>query len=496
MAAAGATAVISAPILGTLNIIQNVQQQVNMVAYTVVNQLFNVGRDILKETGAGARTGVLTAGFLGGRSLELFAKAWHTVERVGSISLKTFLRIVEKASSSPEAVITAVLMYRVVDWGIAITPQNVSEFFDNMKKSVDAFSFRIPSVSLPRVDITKIKDEVNKFFDGLQAKLQYLKKTYDIPEPQAISFNCVAPEWWRSFDVLAILQYAFCVVAEAIVNGLARLGYYIVKLLIPLWNFTLDVINEFLGFVQFITVKLVELFTSIANISIGIMEFIINGFVSIVNGVVSVFMEFVVKRPLIALIDYVLKPVAVFIASGFQWIKQQMKTILCEYIKTSPFLVGFTFALKSIYDANRINSISKSLLSGLGKGFLGFTFTAMLTSMLVPECTLVSGAREIVARPRPPSEHVKPVETTPMPMEYKSLATVELNVEDLSMSHTILQYKSSINISISETDTVKTTSGMIYNTTCFVMVSASETARFSASQVYDSTVVLQLNVVE
>lgn len=496
MAVAGATAVISAPILGTLNIIQNVQQQVNMAAYTVVNQLFNVGRDILKETGAGARSGVLAAGFLGGRSLELLGKAWHTVERVGSISLKTFLRIVEKASSSPEAIITAVLMYRVVDWGIAITPQNVSQFFDNMKKSVEAFSFRIPSVSLPRVDITKIKDEVSKFFDGLQAKLQDLKKTPDIPEPQAISFNCVAPDWWQKFDLPAMLQYAFCVVAEAVVNGLARLGYYIVKLLIPLWNFILDVITVLLEFVQFTTVKLVELFTSIANISLGIMEFIINGFVSIVNGVVSVFMEFVVKKPLIALIDYVLKPIGVFIASGFQWIKQQMKTILCEYIKTSPFLVGFTFALKSIYDAKRINSISKSLISGLTKGFLGFTFTAMLTSMLVPECTLVSRASEIVARPQPPSEYVKPVETIPMPTEYKSLATVKLNVEDLFVRHTILQYKSSINISINETDTVKTTSGMIYNTTCFVKVSTSETTEFKAPQVYNSTVVLWINVVE
>jgi len=496
MAAAGATAVVSAPILGTLNIIQNVQQQVNMVAYTVVNQLFNAGRDILKETGAGARTGVLAAGFLGGRSLELLGKAWHTVERVGSISLKTFLRIVEKASSSPEAIITAVLMYRVVDWGIAITPQNVSEFFDNMKKSVEAFSFRIPSVSLPRADITKIKDEVNKFFDGLQAKLLDLKKTPYIPEPEAISFNCVAPEWWRFYDVLAMLQYAFCVVAEAIVNGFARLGYYIAKLLIPIWNFTLDVITALLEFVQFITVKLVELFTSIANISLGIMEFIINGFVSIVNSVVSVFMEFVVKRPLTALIDYVLKPIGVFIASGYQWIKQQMKAILCEYIKTSPFLIGFTFALKSTYDAKRINSISKSLFTGLSKGFLGLTFTAMLTSMLVPECTLVSGASEIVARPQPPSEYVKPVETAPAPMEYKSLATVKLNVEDLFMRHTILQYKSSINISISEADAVKTTSGMIYKTTCFVKTSASETIRFSATQIHGSTVVLRLNVLE
>lgn len=496
MATAGTAAVIAAPILGTLNIIQNVQQQVNKIAYTFVNQMFNVGRDILKETGAGARTGVLTAGLLGGRSLELLGKAWHTVERVGSISLKTFLRVVEKASSSPEAIITAVLMYRVVDWGIAITPQNVSEFFDNMKKSVEAFSFRIPHVSLPRVDITGIRDAVNRFFDGLQAKLQDLKRTPDLPEPQPISFNCVVPEWWQRLDVLAMLQYAFCVVGEAVVNGIARLGYYIAKLVIPIWNFIIDVITALLEFVQFVTVKLVELIISIANIILGIIEFIINGLVYIANNIISVVVEFVVKKPLVALIDYVLKPIGVFIASGFQWIKQQMKTILCEYIKSSPFLVGFTFALKSIYDAKKINSISKSLLNGLAKGFLGFTFTAMLTSMLVPECTLVSGAKEVVPRPKPPSEYVKPVGTITMPMKYESLATVKLNVEDLSMSHTTLRYQSSINISIRESDTVKTTSRIVYNTTCFVKVSTSETTEFKAPRVYRSTVVLRLNVVE
>jgi len=489
VAEAGALVAISAPVMGTINIMQNIQQQVTQITNTVLYQTLGVVRDLTKE-GAGTARDTVKAGAVVGRGMtSALSKAWSTVERVGSISLKYFFKVVEKATGSPESVIVAILIYRVVDWGVAISPESIDSVLNQLKKNIDTLRFEIPNVVLPRINIAEVSKGVEEFFNNVKAKVYDLQKSLDIPEPSWVDIGCGKPP--DPWDVPGVIRYAFCKVGEALLNGLIRLGYYIAKLGLWIVSRILDFVALLVDFIKMVSVWFVTLTGWVINGIITGIEIVVNGFIAIGNFIIGVILEWVIKKPILFIIDYLVRPIAMFIVNGFNWIKNSMKTVLCEYLKISPFALGFRYSLRAS-DREAGRGLFKSVFKGLARGFVAFALTNITVAVLVPECSLVPNVEATIPTPpspdkltmdRPPMTFmtvtkigvaVKETETARVPSMYRTRVVETIGVRELSSAKTPRLNNASSVASVSTTEQASATAPRSHSSSTYISVKTVE----------------------
>jgi len=489
VAEAGALVAISAPVMGTINIMQNIQQQVTQITNTVLYQTLGVVRDLTKE-GAGAVRDTVKAGAVVGSGMaSALSKAWSAVERVGSISLKYFFKVVEKATGSPESVIVAILVYRVVDWGVAISPESIDNVLNQLKKNIDTLRFEIPSVTLPRISIADVSRGVEDFFDNVKAKIYDLQKSLEIPEPRWVDIGCGRPPDW--YDVLGWMRYGFCKIAEGLINGLIRLGYEIARLGLWIASRILDFVALLVGFIKTVSVWFVTLTGWVLNGIITGIEVVVNGFIAIGNFVIGVILEWVIKKPVLFIIDYLVRPIALFIVNGFNWMKNAMKTVLCEYLKISPLALGFRYALRG-GDREAGKGILGPVFKGLAKGLVAFALTNITVAILVPECSLVPSVEATIPTPPPPD---KPTMEIPS-MSYTSIARIGVAVSEAERARTPNVHRSCVEggIGVREWSDAKTP--RLNTTTIMVSVSDVEYSSATAPRSFTSSTYISVKVVE
>jgi len=489
MAQAGAITAINAPILGTLNIIQSVQQQVNMMSYTAINQTINYIRDLSRE-GAGAVRDTVKAGAVTSRGmLQAVSKAWSTVERVGVISLKYFFKVVEKASGSPESVIVAILMYRVVDWGVAISPGSVDDMLKGLKQNIDSLRFELPEVKLPRVDIVSLTKSVNDFYEQVKAGIKNLQPQVTVEEPKWVDIGCGSPP--QAYDVLGWMRYGFCKVAEGLINGLVKLGYAIISLGLWIVARLIDFVVLFVDFIKTISTWMIQLGGMVLNAVVTALEIVVNAFIKLGNFIMSVLLEWVVKKPLLFMIDYFIRPVAVFIVNGFNWIKNSMRTVLCEYLKISPFALGFRYAISSSSRESR-KGVLRSIFGGLAKGFVGFALTNMLVAMLIPECSMVPRVQASVPMPPSPSE----LAIARPPMTFTTTMRFSLQVSEEKYVKIPVTYKTRAIYSIKADEKYRAVFPTFNYSTVSAKIQVKEETETATPRIHSSNIYIKVTSVE
>jgi hypothetical protein len=489
VAEAGALVAISAPVMGTINIVQNIQQQVVQITNTVLYQTLGVVRDLTKE-GAGTARDTVKAGAIVGRGMtSALSKAWSTIERVGSISLKYFFKVVEKATGSPESVIVAILIYRVVDWGVAISPESIDNVLNQLKKNIDTLRFEIPSVSLPRINITEVSKGVEDFFNNVKAKIYDLQKSLNIPPPGWVDIGCGPPP--GKLDILGWVRYGLCKTAEGLVNGLIRLGYEIARLGLFIASKVLDFVALLVDFVKTVSVWFITLVGLVINGIITGIELVVNGFIAIGNFVIGVILEWVIKKPILFIIDYIVRPIAIFIVNGFNWIKNSMKTILCEYLKISPFALGFRYALRSS-DREAKRGLLRSVFGGLAKGFVAFALTNITVAVLVPECSLVPNVEATIPTPLPPDK----LTMDRPPMSYTSITKIGVVVGEVERAKTPYVYNARVLKSIEATELSNAKAPELNTATSIISANVVEQSSATAPQSYSSSTYISVKTVE
>jgi len=489
VAEAGALAVISAPVVGTINIMQSIQQQVTQITNTVLYQTLGVVRDLTKE-GAGAIRDTVKAGAVVGRGMaSALSKAWSAVERVGSISLKYFFKVVEKATGSPESVIVAILVYRVVDWGVAISPEAIDNVLNQLKMNIDTLRFEIPSVKLPRINIAVVSRGVEDFFDKVKSKIYDLQRSLEIPEPSWVDIGCGAPPDW--YDVLGWMRYGFCKVAEGLVNGLIRLGYEIARLGLRIASRIFDFVVLLVDFIKTVSVWFVTLNGWVLNGIITLIEAVINGFIAIGNFVIGVILEWVVKKPVLFIIDYLVRPITLFIVNGFNWMKSAMKTVLCEYLKISPFALGFTYALRAS-DREADRGLFRGLLKGLARGFVAFALTNITVAILVPECSLVPNVEVTIPTPPPPD---KLIMERP-PMTFTTITRIGVAVEEVEVARAPSVHRTRVVESVGVRELSSAKASRLSSASSVASVSIAEQASTTAPRSYSSSAYISVKTVE
>jgi len=489
VAEAGALAAISAPVMGTINIIQNIQQQVTQITNTVLYQTLGVVRDLTKE-GAGTVRDTVKAGAVVGRGMTgVLSKAWSTVEKVGSISLKYFFKVVEKATGSPESVIVAILIYRVVDWGVAISPESIDDVLNQLKRNIDTLRFEIPSVTLPRINVAEVSKSVEDFFNGVKSKIYDLQKSLSIPEPSWVDIGCGSPPEWH--DVGGWLRYGFCKIAEGLINGLIRLGYEIARLGLWIASRMLDFVAILVDFIKIISVWFVTLTGWVINGIITGIEIVVNGFITIGNFVIGVILEWVIKKPVLFIIDYLVRPIAMFIVNGFNWIKNTMKTVLCEYLKISPFALGFRYSLRGS-DREAEKGFLRPIFKGLARGFVAFALTNITVAVLVPECSLVPNVEATIPTPPPPDK----LTMERPPMTFMTQAKVGVAVKEAETARVPSIYRTRVveTVGVRELSSAKTPSVSI--TTVAASINTTEQASATAPRSYSSSTYISVKTIE
>jgi hypothetical protein len=489
VAEAGALVAINAPVMGTINIVQNIQQQVTQIMNTVLYQTLGVVRDFAKEGAGTVRDTVKAGAVVGGGMTGALSKAWSTVEKVGSISLKYFFKVVEKATGSPESVIVAILIYRVVDWGVAISPESIDNVLNQLKQNIDALRFEIPSVKLPRINIVEVSRAVEDFCNGIRSKIYDLQKSLQVPEPSWVDIGCGRPPEWH--DIGGWLRYGFCKVAEGLINGLVRLGYEIAKLGLWIASRVLDFVALLVDFIKTVLILLVNLIGWVINGIITGIEFVVNGFIAIGNFVIGIILEWVVKKPILFIIDYLVRPVAMFIVNGFNWIKNTMKTILCEYLKISPFVLGFRYSLRAS-DREAGRGLFKSIFRGLARGFVAFALTNITVAVLVPECSLVPNVDATIPTPLPPNK----LTMDRPPMTFTTITKIGVVVIETEKARTPSVFRTHVigGVGVSEMSSAKTPGLNI--ATSIMSVSVADQSTAVAPRSYSSSAYISVKSVE
>ena len=369
-------------------------------------------RDVIKTTPGIIKTLSITS-----------KKALAEISRISRISMTTFYRVVEKATGTPESIIVAIVMYRLVDYAVKLDVDSVSKFMDDLREAVDKITFKIEPITIPRVSLGEIKTKTAEFIDKIKHELITRKGYIKDPEPPQPPAIC--GERPNPINIGAYLTWAFCKLGEIIIHGLSMLGYYIIKALLALVRLAIDFIVFILDFTKTITIKLIELAEWIINGIIGIGEFIINGLIWIVNGIISLILNYIVKPVISLIINYVIKPLAIFIANAYNWIKDQMKTIICWYLRTTPFLVGFRWVytyMRKQGEKGFILSPNQILIKPLSILMASTIATTIILTILIPECSLIPQITPVEPAPTPPLPQVieKP------PITHTSTITLKL----------------------------------------------------------------------
>jgi hypothetical protein len=141
-----------------------------------------------------------------------------------------------------------------------------------------------------------------------------------------------------------------------------------------------------------------------------VFEIVVRGLLWLVFTVVNLILNILLKPVFSLVIDYVVKPLAVFIVNAYNWIKNQMKTVLCWYLRTAPALVGFRWGYRYIQKRVEAGGLAGlrdifrfGLLGSVGVFAGSFLIVSALLAIIVPECSLIPEATPAFAQPEPPT---------------------------------------------------------------------------------------------
>jgi len=490
----GATAT---PLLLVAQPIREVQRGARETFIATLRALYDVASRQLYQAGGVVRDVARTSPRIAGELAKTAGRAISEVARVSRISLRVFYRILEKATGSPESIIVAVLMYRLVEYAVALDPNTVVSFLDNVKLSVQGLELKAPSIALPRVSLQEWSNAVSDLFDRAKEHLVNIKRSLPEPEEPKVDLGCVAPE--SPADVVGWLRYHFCKLGEALVTGLAYLGYYVLRFAMLAVKATLDLMVYVLDFAKRVAVAFISFAEWFINGALAILERLVNGLLWVTSQLVNLALNSVVKPFVSVVIDYVVKPLAVFVVNAYNWVKTQMKTILCWYLRTCPLLVGFRWS----YDYISRRVLDKGFASFrdiLRFGIVGvfgvftssFLVTTMLLAALVPECSFMPEATAVVPAPEPPT----PIGIERAPATHYSVVNVAVSSTESASAMYPRAYYGAVGVGVSSEETVSARAPATYYSYVSVRATSEEETTATSARVYTSSVSLAVTATE
>lgn len=494
MATAGAT---TAPLLLATQPIAEAQRGIRETFTTTLRALYDIASRQLYQASGVVRDVAKASPRIASELAKTAGRAISEVARVSRISLRVFYRVLEKATGSPESIIVAVLMYKLVDYAVALDPNTVVSFLDNVKLSVQRLEFRVSSITLPRVSLQEWSSAVGDFFDKAKEYFVNIKQSLPEPEKPRVDLGCVAPT--VPVDVVGWMKYYFCKFGEAFVTGLAYLGYYVFKFILLIVKASLDFIVYVLEFIKKIAVAFISFAEWFINGALAVFERIINGLLWIINQLVNFVLNYIAKPFVSVVIDYVVKPLAVFIVNAYNWVKTQMKTILCWYLKTCPLLVGFKWSYD--YIGRRIRDRGFAGLRDILRfGIIGvfgvftssFLVTTMLLAVLVPECSFMPEATAVVPAPEPPT----PIGVERIPVTHYSIVNMSVSSVESTTGRYPRAYYGRVDVGVSSEEVTSAKAPTIYYSYVSVKATSEETTTARSPNVYTSSVSIKITTTE
>ena len=457
-AVAGALANIGAPVIGGVTIIQNVQQQINQYALATYKVFLAGLKDMAVKTEDVASKGVDASSRVSGGIVKSIERALRVTYNIGRFSLNTFFKVMEKAVGSPESVVIGVLMYRVVDMTVNVQSEGVNKAIDNFINSFESITLTPPQIETPSVSFRPLYDALDGFKSWVEDSINNLMASMDSWKEQArpgnIDLGCQQPSLQEALATVgfAWIGYGFCLLGQAIINGLVWLGYKVVELGIAVAKFLLTAFKYFVDFMISVAKGLLVILERAVNgllwVLTGFANLVIKGLFLIAN----VVFEWVVKKPIIFIVKYVIKPVANAIIDGFNNMKNIMKTIICDYLKISPFAVGFT----------------TWITHGWKRALGSLLISVLFVSLLAPECAMIPlSTPPAIAYPTPPAQVATPVE---------------------------LRHTASISVSIGVLDTSSGVGSKLYGMGFTAVIGSVEQPLMSQPSVYDGVSTVSVNV--
>jgi len=492
-----AGAVTAVPLLVVANTAGEAQRTARQAFIETLRSLYGIARNQVSHLAGGVRDIVRASPHALRALARTTDRALREVARISVISMRTFYRVVERATGTPESIVVAVLIYRLVDYSVSITPDGIVEFLDNIKRSVEGINITVPEIRLPTVDLSAWREGVHTVFETARRAIDNVKRELQVPEPGWIDIGCGAPPEWH--DIPGQIRYGLCKIAEGMINGLVRLGYCIVSLALTVGRAILEFFKYLFTFIELVATGTVYMIEFLVNGSFRVFEFLVNSLLRLVQLVVNTVLSVIVKPLVVVVIDYVLKPLAVFLVNGFNWIKNSMKTCLCWYLRASPFLLGFRLAIRDI--ARRMEKgggfgLLDLFRTGLFRTLAVFTASTLsvtiLLTILVPECSLIPTAEAVMPAPEPPS----PATLERVPVAHYSIVRIGVSVAEEYSAVIPAVYTSVVSIRTSVAERVVTRVPLVHYASLSVRVDVSETARASKPLAKSATLRLKVTVTE
>ena len=483
----------AAPLLITYSAVEEAKKTSRQVFIESLKSLYDIAEGQLYHVTGSVRDIVKTTPGVIRALTTTSRRALAEISRISRISINTFYRVVEKATGTPESIITAIVMYRLVDYAVNIDADSVSKFMDDLRTAVEKITFKIEHVTMPRVSLREISTKTAEYMDRVKQELIIRKEYIKDPEPPQPPVVCgEAPS---PIDIPAYVAWAFCKLGEVIIHGLSTLGYYVVKALVSLVKLALDFIIYMLDFTKTVTAKLIELAEWIINGLISIIEHLLNGLIWIVNNIINLVLNYIVKPVALLTINYVVKPLAIFIINAYNWIKEQMKTILCWYLKTAPFLVGFRWMytyMRKQGEKGLFLSPRELLIKPLSILAASSIAVSIILAILVPECSLIPGA--VAVEPAPPPPTTQAIETPPI----THISTVTLKLASHETTTYIVPLIHTGKVAIKTTTAERTALRVAETHTAYVKIKTQveETTTTPPALLHYSRVVVKLQVEE
>jgi len=479
-AVAGALANISAPVIGGVTIFQNVQQQINQYALATYKVFLAGLKDMAVKSEDVASRGVDASSRVSSGIIKSIQHAMRVTYNIGKFSLGTFFKVMEKAVGSPESVVVGVLMYRVVDMTVNVQSEGVNKAIDNFINNFESITLNPPQIETPTVSFKPLYDALDHFKSWVDDSINNLISSMDSWQEQAkpgdINLGCRQPSLQEALTTVgfAWLGYGFCLLGQAIINGLVWLGYKIVELGITVAKFLLTALKYFVDFIVSVAKGLLAVLERAVNgllwVLTGFANLVIKGLFSIAN----IVFEWVVKKPIIFIVKYVIKPIANAIIDGFNNMKNIMKTIICDYLKISPFAVGFT----------------AWITHGWKRALGSLLISVLFVSLLAPECAMIPlSTPPAVAYPTPPA-----VVTTPIELKHTASISIGIGVLETPSCVGSRLYRMGFTAVIGSVERSSMSQPSIHDGVSTVSVNASDTSTGYSSIVYSGLSTILINV--
>ena len=486
-AVAGTIASVSAPVLGTVNIVQGVQQQVNSYFIETYKMILGSVRDLGKTSLDTVGKGAIASAITGRGILSALGKGFSSLYNVGKISLSTFHKIVEKAVGSPESVVVAVLMYRVVDSAVSVESSVVSTTIDNFISNFESFEVRLPTIPIPRISLSMLRTSVSNFFENVKSGIDNISVSLTNPVTDqtisSFSLGCRQPDAWESARTagFAWIGYGFCVLGENVIKGLFKLLQLIIDVGITIVRGLLTVIKFIVDFIKYISDATITFIESLVNSIVAVIISILNSLIGTVEWIVNAVFTFAVKTPIVFITRYVIKPIAMALIDSFRYMRDMMKTVLCDYLRISPVALWFTSLVKNLHDA----SIGKAFISSIAS----MIFSTVFTGILVPECSLIPMQQQPLIPPQ--GQGIPPISSTTTEEHSANIILSVSGDDSIKVSGPrIITFGSLINVdTVGDGTRVLST---VFDGGSLINVSGSDDISIYVSKVYDGSSIISV----